>query len=131
MFNALGKTEVRRIREDYELVKPCDVSLTMDGEEVTLTIPKGFRFNGANFGWLLFWRKNPDVTAALVHDYFYPRQGVAVLTTSSGPKQRVFTRKECDKLFCQILDRHDHIQSWRSWLAYMALRALGWIWWKT
>jgi hypothetical protein len=130
MFVSMTKPHVRKIKDGYMLVAPCEVRVRLGWTDPVqqFTIPAGFVFNGANFGWLVFWRKSVDTTAALVHDYLYMRQGVAHMDGQPACPLR-FTRKECDKLFRQITERVDNVQSWRAFLAYMALRAFGWWWW--
>lgn len=84
-----------------------------------LTVPKGFRCDGASvprYLWHLLPRDGMHRCAALIHDYLY--------VNHSG-----YTRKEADFLFKSIMDDYG-IVSWRAKLAYMAVRLFGGFFWN-
>jgi len=87
----------------------------------TITIPKGFRSDGATKSRLLFQRDGMHRAAAWGHDYLYSVKGAVFDYT--------YTRLEADRLFRDMLIRYG-VKSWHVKLAYAAVRIFGWYPWN-
>jgi hypothetical protein len=96
----------------------------------TLTVPAGFRFDLASIPRIFWWLISPfelSIAAPLLHDFLYAHRG--------APPQdlvqplRVYSRKEADQLFRRIM-AIEGVPGWRSYPAYLAVRAFGWIGWR-
>lgn len=77
----------------------------------------GFMYDGASCANLLFQRDGIHRAAALVHDWLYVYQPPGV------------TRLDADKKFKEMLLAAG-VKSWHVWIAYRAVRLLGWRWWN-
>ena len=62
-------------------------------------------------------------SAPISHDFLY-RCGGRPPTGSCYPSSRVFTRKECDRVFLKLME-DEEVWAWRRWLSYLALRWFG------
>ncbi|MGB0818883.1 MAG: DUF1353 domain-containing protein, partial [Candidatus Puniceispirillaceae bacterium] len=93
-------------------------------------IKTGFQYDGASVPrvvWTLigFLPDGIHRPAALIHDWFYLGRG----QVNIEGKKFVYDRKFADELFYQAL-KHVGVKSWHAWLAHVAVRRLGWIYWK-
>lgn len=93
-------------------------------------IPAGYEYDGATFGWLLFWRRPADHRAAIAHDYIYEQKGYVALTTDNVTNVQKIKRKYADKLFFEELKQVLNVQSWRRYLAYPFVRWGGYLFWR-
>ena len=106
---------------------PVDAVVMEDVEIFGVTVPKGYRTDGASAPRLAFWVVAPftiALLAALVHDLRYDP-----VPDIDGVKRRALTRKEADKEFYENLKATGMSRS-RRWAAYTAVRAGGWKPWN-
>jgi len=96
-----------------------------------IIVPLGFQWDGASvprFLWSLSGIRPDGLVraAALVHDYLYrkPKSG------NVGGSYKIFTRKEADVLFRDMI-REAGGSWWTASKAYWAVRAFGWMAWKS
>lgn len=83
----------------------------------------------------IFWpavAPTETLTASLLHDYLYANQDDAIVRRWDPAAERwgdaePHTRRQADALFLRIM-RQQKQAWWRRWLAYLAVRALGWAW---
>jgi len=107
-----------------------------------LVIPKGFIFDLASVP-RIFWTPtgiSPDRlrwTAPLIHDFLYEYKGKlpekSYFRLPRGTwieDKKIWTRKNADKMFCRLM-REDGISMFKRRMAYRAVRAGGWLAWKT
>jgi hypothetical protein len=101
-------------------MKPWTVTLKINGEPKTFTVPKGFQADGSSaasissiIGIMADGRNRP---AWLLHDYLYDH--------SNG-----LTRKQADYIFYYML-KALNMGDFRAKLAYAAARLAGWIYWN-
>lgn len=118
----INQPDIRPIKESGS-----DMYLLMDNfvytipEIANVTVPKGFRSDGASNAALLFERDGVHRAACLVHDWLYFNKGHI-------DDDVVLSRKGVDQFFFQMLLDYG-VKSWHSRLAYWAVRAFGWIGW--
>jgi hypothetical protein len=91
-----------------------------------ITIPKGFRYDGASvprlFMFLIgFERRGVHDPAALVHDYLYQNRGYI---DSNEKKILKYIRKDSDNIFYDIM-KIVGVMKWHAKLAYYAVRVGG------
>jgi len=118
--------------------------LEWNDESDYVAVPAGFLFDGAStparYDFILPRWNGKTIKAALIHDYAYKFR---TITTMKGHTYKC-TRKDADKIFLDMLrisgekyiKRSKSMKWYRrfTWrlrcnLAYMALRAFGWIAW--
>lgn len=94
------------------------------GHGVNVAIPKGFVCDLASiprFLWRLMAPFELSFTAPLVHDWLYKTGGKTVYAKLS--------REQSDLLFRYIMT-DKKVPKWRRYLAFKAVRAIGWLAWK-
>jgi hypothetical protein len=107
-------------------VGPTDAILLADTTIYGVTIPAGYRTDGASVPrafYNIIARFTDALPAALVHDLRYDPPEV------DGVKRRVMTRAHADSEFYRNL-RAGGVSRRRAWLAYSAVRAAGWRPWN-
>ncbi len=105
--------------------------LYLNNDGFFLRIKKGYTSDGASVPRLVWTLTGitPDGlhrAAALIHDYIYDHAGR--LPPQSCSKLS-WTRKEADQIFLRIM-REAGVSSFKSAIAYRAVRAFGWTGWK-
>lgn len=89
------------------------------------TIPKDFTFDLASIPrglWVVIAPFELSIVAPLIHDALY-RDGGDLPDGWVRPRE-VFTRKETDTIFKQLMKR-EGISWWKRWTAYAAVRIFG------
>jgi len=109
--------------------------------ENKLTVPKGFRWDGASvprfLWWLGFWPDGKHRAAALVHDFIYIYKGKLPAEYFKAqyeghtfhPQYGSFSRKDCDRLFRKMM-RDGGVAEWRVQIMFYAVRWFGGFYWK-
>lgn len=90
---------------------------------VRVEIQPGYRFDLASVPRGMWWLIAPfelSTLAPLIHDYLYEHKGRSQLCR--------LTRRQVDRVFLRIM-RHEGVGRTRRTLAYLAVRAFGWIYW--
>lgn len=111
----------------YALLDPYTIVWRKpDGTALSLKIPAGFEFDLASVPKALWWRIAPSdlsIVAPLAHDFLYRYQG--------KPPGHGFalTRAEADQLLRDLAMR-EGVWPVRAWMAYLAVRAFGWLPWR-
>jgi hypothetical protein len=88
-----------------------------------IKIPKEFEFNLASvprFLWVIIPPFSLSILAPLVHDYIYRTRGEVENTK--------YTRRDTDKLFKDLM-KSEGVSRFQTSIAYLAVRAFGWIFW--
>ena len=121
---------VKESGELYELAETFKIDIRRFGGKKNLTIPKGFRYDGASVPrWL--WsitglsRDGIHRVAALVHDFLYENRGFQ----ENEKHEYWLSRKEVDDVFREMLIElgvADH----RVFIAYWGARAFGRLYWN-
>lgn len=86
-------------------------------------IPEGFKFDLASIPqilWVIIPPFSLSILAPLIHDYLYVVKGKVMNTT--------YTWTETDKLFKELM-KQEGVGWFRRNVAYLAVRAFGWIYW--
>jgi hypothetical protein len=118
----------------YTLEEPWEMSLDYEGKTYLCTLPKGWKFDGATFGWLIGLRKEASMEPAAKHDYLYENRS-RVFCQIKGTKSFSWitvTKEYADK--CYLRETGDHgvnIKSWQRWLIKIAFATVGEIYWRT
>jgi hypothetical protein len=97
-------------------------------DHTIIRIPAGFSFDLASIPRVLWWLLAPNelgIAPPLAHDFLYQNRGVV-----TDPFDRVFTRREVDRLFRQLMGE-EQVWWWRRWAAWAAVRAFGWLAWNS
>ena len=100
----------------------------------TITVKKGFRTDLASiprFCWVLIASYELSVVAPVFHDLIY-RSGGGVVRAPDGrvePGAKVFTRREADDLFLELMTRAK-VSYWKRNVAYLAVEYFGASAWK-
>ncbi|MBC3539853.1 DUF1353 domain-containing protein [Rufibacter sediminis] len=100
------------------------------GDGFTLTVPAGYAFDLASVPRAVWWAIAPfelSIVAPLVHDFLYDYGGE--LPAPAVYPYRVFTRRQADYLFLEIM-RREGVAELKARIAFNAVRAAGWIGWK-
>lgn len=125
---------VYRLAQDYEYVWREDL------HRCRLWIPSCYDHDGASVPRLVWTLTGLIPTglisaAALVHDWLYLHEGrppfyyqADPISDAWKPVQRVFARSEADSLFHRIM-REAGVSAIRSRIAYLGVRAGGWVAW--
>lgn len=107
---------------EWETLCPVDYTDTETG--LRFQLPARYRFDLASVPRGFWWLIAPfelSTLAPLIHDWLYEHKGRV--------RVRRVTRRESDRIFLRIM-RHEGIGRTRRTLAYMAVRAFGWIYWN-
>lgn len=102
------------LREDY----------VYRGGGLEITVPAGFTLDLASIPRPLRGLINSfelGIASPLLHDYLYSRGGRV--------PGRALTRAEVDRLFLAMMEE-EGVPRWRRLVAYAAVRALGWAYWR-
>ena len=95
----------------------------------TITVPADFEFDLASIPRIFWWLIAPfelSVAAPLLHDFLYQHRGDP---PGAIVPPRVYSRAEADELFRTVMDL-EGVPGWRRTLAYVAVRAFGWLGWR-
>ena len=95
-----------------------------------ITVPEGFEFDLASIPRLFWWLIAPfelSIAAPLLHDFLYHHEGD--LPPGSIEPPRAYTRLQADRLFRDIMQT-EGVPAWRRTLAFLAVRAFGWLGWR-
>ena len=108
------KIAVDRTSEDTVILLE-NLTVTSDGR--TITVPAGFRCDGASVPAFLWSSVSPQIDprtlrGAIVHDFIY----------RTHPPQ--WSRRDADKLFYGLI-RADGLSWWKSQKAYLGVRLFG------
>lgn len=112
----LKQPDIRPVKENGQLYILME-DFTYNG----ITVPKGFRYDGATGAKFLFGKDGIHRAATLLHDYLYEIKGKL-------PSGAEFNRLYVDKIFKDMLKEYG-VKSWHVFLAYAAVRLLGGIYW--
>ena len=98
----------------WKTTEPIDWDIGYMRSGLTITVPKGFCFDGASapwFSWLVIRPEDPRVMrAAAIHDHLYKYEG--------------FSRIVADSVFYNVLREHE-FPRWRSIIAWLAVRLVN------
>lgn len=124
----------QKITQESEIIRPMFVALgfgryrlireyTYDDEVLgfSIILPEGFECDLASAP-RPYRSDDFSVLAPAIHDALYRRRGVL----DDG---RVLWRKECDQVFYRIM-RAEGVGLIRARVAYLAVRAFGWVAWR-
>lgn len=92
---------------------------------IRVEIPAAYQFDLASVPRGFWWLIAPfelSTLAPLVHDWLYERKGLT--------EQRRLSRRKCDRVFLRIM-KLEGVGRARRTLAYLAVRAFGWIYWDS
>lgn len=123
----MGGDSVRR----WELIEEWDYQL----DTISIVIPAGFIFDGASIPRAFTAIYAPTgylFLAALVHDYCYQHGGY-LEKFPDYPKAKYMMpvdRRKADIIFKKIANIEYPGHRGKTWVAYKALRAGGWIAWS-
>ena len=95
-----------------------------------IIVPAGFLFDLASIPRIFWWLIAPfelSVAAPLLHDFLYHHRGD--LPPGTVEPSRPYTRHEADHLFRTVMET-EGVPGWRRTLAYLAVRAVGWLGWR-
>lgn len=113
----LIQPDIRPVKESKMLY-----TLVADFTYGGITVPKGFRHDGASYSQLLFQRDGIHRAAALIHDYLYDLKGEL--------PEGVFSREYADKLFKRMLKEYG-VKSWHVFIAYKSVYIFGRFFWRS
>lgn len=133
--------EVERTRRwpfyKYELLTPFQYIIKQDNVEYIRTLPKGWNFDGATFGWLIDLRDEASMEPAAIHDDMYEHQGIMNVCTKDDPRMRtiIIKKKAADDRYIHAIDDTEeggvNAKSWQRALVKLAFNTFGYIFWKT
>ena len=95
-----------------------------------ITVPDGFLFDLASIPrifWSLIAPFELSITAPLLHDFLYHFRGNP--PAGSVTPSRRYSRVDADRLFRRVMEI-EGVPGWRRTLAYLAVRAFGWLGWR-
>jgi len=112
----------------YTLLKPY--AYQIDG--YTRTLPKGWTFDGATFGWLIGLRKEASMEPAAEHDDMYEHRGLLEVRKNGKPATLKITKKGADDRYLRAIgDEGVNVKSWQKALIRAAFNTVGHIVWIT
>jgi|GEM_PF-3366217 len=124
--------------ESRKMVKVGKEKIVVENQ---LTIPKGFRWDGASvpsfLWWLGFWPDGKHRAAALVHDFIYIYKGKLPAEYFKAKYEGhplhsqygSFSRKDCDRLFKKMM-KDAGVCKCKRYLMFLAVRWFGSFYWK-
>lgn len=115
----------------YRLLQDYRYYFYFNSKQSYVDIPKGFEYDGATDGGLLFTRKNIDeLGAPLFHDYAYTKLGdVAAQYIDNLSIAFSLNKAEVDRIFLEDIRRNVNVQDWRALIASIAVKTIGSIFW--
>lgn len=118
---------------DWELHEPFEYVWEDGGAYYRVVVPEGYSFE-PSINRVVWPAVSPleALIASAPHDYMYgERPDVMVerwVLEGRWEPHHVPTRKEADQVFLQVMAEQGHAW-WRRGLAYLFVRAFGWLWW--
>lgn len=117
----IQQPDIRPVKENGDLYE-----LQEDYTYHGITVPKGFRYDGASVPRLAltpfgFQRDGIHRAAALVHDWMYAKRGRI-------EEHNRYSREDADRIFREMLIGSG-VKNWHVAIAYAFVRAFGWIVW--
>lgn len=113
----------------YKYVLTEDWTYGIRGRQRTL--PKGWTFDGATFGWLIDLRKEASKAPAAIHDDLYENRGrIRVWDDKDEFSYIRVTKEKADSLFLDMIgDDGVNAKSWQRWLIKVAFKTVGHVFW--
>lgn len=111
-FGNILVTPVNASMTRWKLMRDFPMHIRISGKIESMVVPKGFVTDFASVPWifrLVFPQMGKYGAAAVVHDYM------------TMTRETPFTRKEADRIFYSIMERHG-VKSWKAKLMYGAVR---------
>ena len=116
----------------YELLDDFEYTFIWLGQEYKRTIPKGWIFDGATFGWLIGLRKEASMEPAAIHDDMYNNKGM--MKTDDG-RIVIVCKSYADDLYMAAIDDTEeggvNTKSWQRALVRAAFATFGNVFWIT
>ena len=112
--------------ENGSIVLLSEYTVWVPRFNVTITVPKGYRFDASVPDWrllrLLVPRKSLGKVGVCLHDFLYEHQGK--LPEGACVPYRDFSKKDSDLVFLDFM-KYERVSLLRRTVAYLAVRLFG------
>ena len=122
---------------EYTLIEDFSYAVTIDSGTYIRTLHKGWKFDGATFGWLIGLRQEASMDPAAIHDDMYENKGMLFVNVKGTAKYTTIhiNKKFADKLYLKNIDDTEeggvNTKSWQRALVRAAFLTIGQLFWRT